>query len=104
MRGMRVVAAGWRPCPVPGGGRGVAAVSYGAGPASGTGKDDAVRAMTAAGLANGGVTTQNTCTDPAGTVLAQNPQPGPHVLTPGAPFTLTVTSGTDARGKPCVLK
>lgn len=67
-------------------------------------KDDAIAAMESVGLVLGGISLDNGCIDIRGTVLVQHPSPGPFGLVPGASFRLTVSSGHDARGRPCVFK
>jgi alpha-tubulin suppressor-like RCC1 family protein len=67
-------------------------------------KDDAIAAMESVGLVLGGISLDNGCIDVRGTVLIQHPSAGPFALVPGASFRLTVSSGHDARGKPCVFK
>jgi hypothetical protein len=67
-------------------------------------KDDAIAAMESVGLVLGSISLDNRCIDVTGTVLTQNPAAGPTMLAPGAHFDLTVSSGHDKKGKPCVYK
>jgi hypothetical protein len=67
-------------------------------------KDSAIAAMESVGLLLGRISMNNKCIDLQGTVLTQNPSAGPFALVPGASFNLTVSSGRDANGNPCVFK
>jgi alpha-tubulin suppressor-like RCC1 family protein len=67
-------------------------------------KGDAIAAMESVGLLLGTIALDNRCIDRQGTVLDQTPTAGPFALVPGASFNLTVSSGHDAKGRPCVHK
>jgi hypothetical protein len=67
-------------------------------------KDEAIAAMKSVGLQLGTITLDTRCIDVQGTVLVQNPSAGVINLVLGASFSLTVSSGRDSNGKPCVLK
>jgi beta-lactam-binding protein with PASTA domain len=59
--------------------------------------------ITAVGLSVGQISVDNRCIDVAGGVLTQNPSPG--VAAPlGTPVNMTVSSGNDTRGNPCLFK
>jgi len=66
--------------------------------------EDAMTAMESVGLVLGGISLDNGCIDVGGTVLLQYPPAGPFALVPGVSFRLTVSSGHDAKGKPCSSK
>jgi beta-lactam-binding protein with PASTA domain len=65
---------------------------------------EAIAAMESVGLVLGSISLDNRCIDQRGTVLVQHPSAGPFVLVPGASFRLTVSSGRNAKGKPCVFE
>jgi hypothetical protein len=67
-------------------------------------KDEAIAAMKSVGLIPGAIALDNRCIDLQGTVLAQNPSAGRFFLLPGASFNLTVSSGRNSMGKPCVFQ
>jgi hypothetical protein len=66
-------------------------------------QDSAQRSLTAANLTVGSITSDHSCADPVGTVMQQSPAPGTN-LAFGSAVSLTVESGTNSSGKPCVLK
>jgi hypothetical protein len=64
----------------------------------------AIAAMRAVGLLQGAIASDNQCIAPRGQVTAQRPSAGPFALVPNASFNLSVSSGHDTKGKPCLLK
>ena len=59
--------------------------------------------ITAVGLSVGQISMDNRCIDVAGGVLTQNPSGG--VAVPlGTPVNMTVSSGNDTRGNPCIFR
>ena len=65
---------------------------------------EAIAAMESVGLVLGSISLDNRCIDQRGTVIVQHPSAGPFVLVPGASFRLTVSSGRNAKGKPCIFE
>src|SRR5262249_19432076 len=62
---------------------------------------EAIAAMKSTGLLPGPITWDDHCIDVRGTVLSQNPSAGPHHVSPGEIYELTISSGRDRNDKPC---
>jgi alpha-tubulin suppressor-like RCC1 family protein len=71
---------------------------------TGLAEADAIAAMRSVGLLLGPIALDNGCFDRQGIVLSQNPLPGPFSLVAGASFSLTVSSGRNRMGKPCLFQ